>query len=75
VIGQKAERQEEGVPNMSRGDPLLRLLKILAAYWKKRFTITVPGLRKQGYKPLETLEAEIASSNDSHCAEEHGENK
>jgi len=72
--GQKAERQEEGVPNMSRGDPLLRLLKILAAYWKKRFTITVPGLRKQGYKPLETLEAEIASfRNDSHCAEEHGE--
>ncbi|KAI9879138.1 MAG: hypothetical protein M1830_009397 [Pleopsidium flavum] len=72
--GQKAERQEEGVPNMSRGDPLIRLLKILAAYWKKRFTSTAPGLRKQGYKALETLEAEIVSfRSDSHSAEEHGE--
>ena len=72
--GQKAERQEEGTPNMSRGDPLIRLLKILAAYWKKSFTITAPGLRKQGYKPLAVLATEIASfKNDSHNAEEHGE--
>lgn len=72
--GQKAEKQEEGKPNMSRGDPLVRLLKILAAYWKKKFTITAPGLRKQGYKPLAVLATEIASfRNDSHNAEEHGE--
>ncbi len=72
--GQKAERQEEGTPNMSRGDPLVRLLKILAAYWKKSFTVTAPGLRKQGYKPLAVLATEIASfRNDSHNAEEHGE--
>ncbi|KAL9636754.1 MAG: hypothetical protein Q9164_002633 [Protoblastenia rupestris] len=72
--GKPAERQEVGVPNMSRGDPLLRLLKTLAAYWKKRFTITAPGLRKQGYKSLSTIEEEIASwRNDDHNAEEHGE--
>lgn len=72
--GGRAERQEEGIPNMSRSDPLIRLLKILAAYWKKRFTATAPGLRKQGYKSLARLETEIASfRNDSHTVEEHGE--
>lgn len=72
--GRPAERQERGAPNMSRGDPTLRLLKVLAAYWKKRFTITAPGLRKQGYKSLAVLEEEIASHrNDKHDPEEHGE--
>ena len=72
--GKPAERQEEGVPNMSRGDPLLRLLKILAAYWKNRWTITAPNLRKQGYKSLESLEEEMASfKKGKHSAEEHGE--
>ncbi|KAL9584574.1 MAG: hypothetical protein Q9212_002037 [Teloschistes hypoglaucus] len=72
--GNPAERQEKGAPNMSRGDPIIRLLKVLAAYWKKRFTITKPGLRKQGYKPLHMLESELASfKNDKHDPEEHGE--
>ena len=72
--GRPAERQERGAPNMSRGDPLLRLLKVLAAYWRKRFTITAPGLRKQGYKSLATLEEELDSyRNDKHDPEDHGE--
>jgi len=72
--GKPAERQERGAPNMSRGDPLLRLLKLLAAYWRKRFTITAPGLRKHGYKSLTSLEEEIAAyRNDKHDPEEHGE--
>lgn len=72
--GRPAERQEKGAPNMSRGDPTLRLLKVLAAYWKKRFTITAPGLRKQGYKALAVLEEEISSyRNDKHDPEQHGE--
>lgn len=72
--GKPAERQEEGVPNMSRGDPVIRLLKILAAYWKKRFTITAPSLRKQGYKSLAQLEIEIASfQKDKHDAKKYGE--
>lgn len=69
-----AERLERGVPNLSRGDPLIRLLKVLAAYWKKRFTVTAPGLRKQGYKPLAQLETEVASfKTDPHDPGIHGE--
>ena len=72
--GRPAERQERGAPNMSRGDPTLRLLKVLAAYWKKRFTITAPGLRKQGYKALAILEEEIAAyRHDKFNSEQHGE--
>ncbi|EMC93643.1 hypothetical protein BAUCODRAFT_59492, partial [Baudoinia panamericana UAMH 10762] len=54
-----AQHLEQGVPNLSAGDPLLRLLKVLAAYWRKRFTITAPGLRKQGYMPVKRLRDEI----------------
>ena len=72
--GRPAERQERGAPNMSRGDPLIRLLKVLAAYWKKRFTITAPCLRKQGYKPPKAVEEEIISwKSEKQNPEEHGE--
>lgn len=72
--GEPAERREKGAPNMSSGDPILRLLRVLAAYWKKRFTITAPNLRKEGYKTLARLEEEIGSfKNDKHNPEEHGE--
>ena len=72
--GKPAARQEAGVPDLSRGDPILRLLKLLAAYWKKRFRIAAPGLRKQGYKPLAVLEEEVASfHSDKHDPEEYGE--
>ncbi|KAL8927549.1 MAG: hypothetical protein Q9208_002354 [Pyrenodesmia sp. 3 TL-2023] len=72
--GKPAERQEIGAANMSRGDPVYRLLTYLAAYWKQRFTITAPCLRKQGYKSLSRLEEEIASfKNDKHEPEDHGE--
>ena len=72
--GRPAERQGNGAPNMSRGDPLIRLQKVLAAYWKKRFTITAPGLRKQGYKPPKAVEEEIISwRSEKHNPEEHGE--
>lgn len=72
--GKPAERQEKGAPNMSSGDPIMRLLRLLASYWKKRFAITEPTLRKQGYKSLAQLEAEISSfKKDKHDPEEHGE--
>ena len=72
--GRPAEKQERGAPNMSRGDPTLRLLKVLAAYWKKRFTVTASGLRKQGYKAPAVLEEEIASyRNNQYDPEQHGE--
>jgi xeroderma pigmentosum group C-complementing protein len=72
--GKHAEKQEVGVPDLSRGDPLIRLLKVLASYWKKKFTITAPGLRKQGYKSLATLNSEVTSfKRDKHDVEKHGE--
>ena len=72
--GQPSQRLEEGRADMSRGDPLEALLRVLAAYWRKRFTITAPGLRKQGYRPTRAVHAEIvAFHNDAHDAERHGE--
>ena len=72
--GPPAERQEEGAANMSHGDPIYPLLQRLAAYWRKRFTVTAPGLRKQGYKSIRALEEEVTSfRNDEHDPEEHGE--
>lgn len=59
--GNGASRLEPGKPDMSRGDPILSLLRILAAYWKKRFKITAPGLRKRGYRPMRALEADIST--------------
>ncbi|KAI1656783.1 Rad4-domain-containing protein [Daldinia decipiens] len=44
-----ADRLEKGVPDMSHGDPLLRLMKCLVSWWKQRFRIISPGLRKVGY--------------------------
>ncbi|KAI9890000.1 MAG: hypothetical protein M1814_004618 [Vezdaea aestivalis] len=72
--GNHAERLEEGVPNLSRGDPLERFLNLLGPWWKKRFTVTAPGLRKQGYKTLETLEDQrLNFEKDPTDAEEYGE--
>ena len=53
---------------------LLRLLKVLTAYWRKRFTITAPGLRKTGYKDLRRLRNEMKAWNkNKDDVEEHGE--
>lgn len=72
--GHKADCLEEGMPNLSRGDPLLRLLKVLSAYWRNKFEITAPGLRKQGYKDLRRLEEEGNAFRDRpYDMEEHGE--
>lgn len=72
--GADAGKIENGIPNLSRGDPLIRLLKYLSAYWRKRFRITSPALRKQGYRPPRELDTEIKSfQNDPHDASIHGE--
>ena len=54
--GSAAQRLEEGAVNMAQGDPLFRLMKVLAMFWKQRFRITSPGLRKIGYMSLERLD-------------------
>ncbi|KAF7947950.1 hypothetical protein EAE96_009020 [Botrytis aclada] len=72
--GQPAERQEAGEINMSRGDPMFRLLKLLIHYWKQRFRIVAPGLRKIGYMSLERLDQESKNfQKDEHDFERHGE--
>lgn len=72
--GYEAAHLEQGVPNLSQGDPLLRLLKVVTAYWRKRFTVTAPAFRKQGYMPLKRLREEIKhwEKNREDC-DEHGE--
>ncbi|KAI1432237.1 Rad4 transglutaminase-like domain-containing protein [Xylaria sp. CBS 124048] len=50
-----ADRLEKGVPDMSHGDPLFKLVKCLLAWWKQRFHVTAPGLRKWGYMDVRRL--------------------
>lgn len=72
--GENATRLEPGQPDMSRGDPILSLLRILVAYWKKNFKITAPGLRKHGYRPLHVVDDIVSSfKNGEHNPELHGE--
>ncbi|EXJ54938.1 uncharacterized protein A1O5_12849 [Cladophialophora psammophila CBS 110553] len=72
--GRPSKRVEHGKPDMSNGDPLVSLMRVLAAYWKKKFAITAPGLRKRGYGTRLGLKQIIQSQrNDEHNPEEHGE--
>lgn len=57
--GASSTHLEPNAPNLSAGDPLLRLLKYLSAFWKQKFRPTTPCLRKRGYLPPRALEAEI----------------
>jgi xeroderma pigmentosum group C-complementing protein len=68
--GYDATHAEQGVPNLSQGDPLLRLLKVLTGYWRKRFTVTAPGLRKKGYMPLKRLRDDIRAWAKNHNDDE-----
>jgi len=57
--GATSEPLEPNTPNLSAGDPLLRLLRHLSAYWKAKFHVTAPSLRKRGYLSPAILAAEI----------------
>ncbi|KAF1940454.1 Rad4-domain-containing protein [Clathrospora elynae] len=57
--GATSEPLEPNTPNLSAGDPLLRLMRYLSAYWKSKFRVVAPSLRKRGYLSPATLEAEI----------------
>jgi xeroderma pigmentosum group C-complementing protein len=56
--GASSEPLEPTTPNLSAGDPLIRLLRYLSAYWKSKYRITAPNLRKRGYLSPATLGAE-----------------
>ncbi|KAL1985310.1 hypothetical protein VTN96DRAFT_7988 [Rasamsonia emersonii] len=69
-----ASQLEPGQPDMNRGDPILSLLRVLAAYWKKHFRITAPGLRKHGYRPIHVVEDIVTSfQKGEHDPIRHGE--
>lgn len=72
--GEDSERLEPGQPDMSAGDPIIPLLKVLVAYWKKQFRVTAPGLRKHGYRPVSSVEAMLNEfREEDHNPEIHGE--
>lgn len=72
--GRPSQHLDAGKPDMSRGDPIIYLLRVLAAYWKKKFAITAPGLRKRGYSTKLTLRQEIESfRKEKHNPAKHGE--
>ncbi|KAL2164944.1 hypothetical protein VTH06DRAFT_240 [Thermothelomyces fergusii] len=69
-----SRRLEKGTVDMSHGDPLFRLMKYLTSWWKQRFRITAPGLRKRGYMPLERLDRLTkAFKQEGHDQERFGE--
>jgi xeroderma pigmentosum group C-complementing protein len=53
---QAAKHLERGAVDLSHGDPLFRLIKALSSWWKKRFRVTAPGIRKWGYMSPERLD-------------------
>ncbi|KAJ5087694.1 hypothetical protein N7456_011310 [Penicillium angulare] len=72
--GDESERLEPGQPDMSRGDPILILLKVLVAYWRKQFRISAPGLRKHGYRPVASLQEILKDFHkEDHDPDRHGE--
>ncbi|KAI1876860.1 uncharacterized protein JN550_000932 [Neoarthrinium moseri] len=69
-----ADRLEKGTPDMSHGDPLFRLMKSLSSWWKQRFKITAPGLRKIGYMDVRRLAKwRNAFEKEDHDPEKFGE--
>ncbi|POS83103.1 hypothetical protein EPUL_005015, partial [Erysiphe pulchra] len=72
--GQPSNLAVDRQVNMSAGDPLFHLLRALAKYWRQKFRINVPGLRKIGYMSLQRLDDELKSySKDEHDPFAHGE--
>lgn len=72
--GEDSQRLEPGQPDMSTGDPILALLKVLVAYWRKQFKVTAPGLRKHGYRQGVSLKKLLDDFHkEDHDPERHGE--
>ncbi|RMZ80834.1 hypothetical protein DV737_g2857, partial [Chaetothyriales sp. CBS 132003] len=72
--GQPSSRLEPHAADLARGDPLISLLRTLSAYWKSKFAVTAPGLRKRGYSTRLELRRLVDSfQRGQHHAELHGE--
>lgn len=68
-----SERLEPGQSDMSAGDPIISLVKVLVAYWRKQFRITAPGLRKNGYRQGVSLKELLDDFHKENDPERHGE--
>ncbi|KAJ4187693.1 hypothetical protein NW767_000206 [Fusarium falciforme] len=72
--GAEALKLEEGAVDMSHGDPLFRLMRVLTSWWRQRFRVSAPGLRKWGYMSLERLDRLTkAHKAEPHDPEQFGE--
>ncbi|KAI9736396.1 MAG: hypothetical protein M1818_006129 [Claussenomyces sp. TS43310] len=72
--GQPAEKQDAGVIDRVHAERLFRIVRFLAMYWRKKFRVTEPGLKKMGYMSLQRIDEEIKSfQTDEHDSEVHGE--
>ncbi|CAK7228204.1 hypothetical protein SBRCBS47491_006825 [Sporothrix bragantina] len=60
-----AARLEAGAVDMSHGDPLFRLLRALSSWWRQKFRVTAPGMRKTGYMTLERLDRFLKAAKDT----------
>ncbi|CAK7211779.1 hypothetical protein SCUCBS95973_001236 [Sporothrix curviconia] len=60
-----AARLEAGAVDMSHGDPLFRLLRALSSWWRQKFRVTAPGMRKIGYMALERLDRFLKAAKDT----------
>ncbi|CAK7245458.1 MAG: hypothetical protein STHCBS139747_007040 [Sporothrix thermara] len=60
-----AARLEAGAVDMSHGDPLFRLLRALSSWWRQKFRVTAPGMRKTGYMTLERLDRYLKAAKDT----------
>ncbi|KAI9903854.1 hypothetical protein N3K66_000383 [Trichothecium roseum] len=61
-----ARKLDKGQADISHGDPLFRLMQSLASWWKQRYRVTAPGLRKRGYMSIDKLSEIRASYADGH---------
>ncbi|TQS39248.1 hypothetical protein Golomagni_00232 [Golovinomyces magnicellulatus] len=62
-VPQPAKRQVNGPVDSSGDEPLFHLLRTLMLYWRKKFKITYPGLRKIGYMSLQRLDEVLKGFN------------
>ncbi|KAI5838005.1 Rad4 transglutaminase-like domain-containing protein [Morchella snyderi] len=60
----KGRKSDEKAASKGVTEPILKLLGVLIHWWKKKFTIDKPGMRKNGYKTLHQFRDEREGESD-----------
>jgi xeroderma pigmentosum group C-complementing protein len=60
----KERKSDEKAASKGVTEPILKLLGVLIHWWKKKFTIDKPGMRKNGYKTLQQFRDEREEESD-----------